>query len=91
MELVRPDGQLVNASRSQRAIAELQEQVQMLQVQVQHLRGHLAVVVAQTGGEQVVKLTDLREAYDIEAKPLEDESGIVWKSKKTPPKVAADA
>lgn len=91
-DLIRPDGQLVNGSRSQRHIAYLEDVVRNLSQQVHHLRSHLAVMIYQAGGSVTVTIDSLRDGYDLEAAATEDESAVVWSAtKKTPDDLAKES
>ena len=77
-DLYRADGRLFNGSASQRQIARLEEQNH-------HLRTHLAVIVARSGGSVVVPIEEMRLTYDISANASEDGTEITWTSVVHPP------
>jgi hypothetical protein len=77
-DLIRPDGQLVNGSRSQRTIAFLERRAMELANQVEHLKAMLAVITYNAGGTVSVPIVALRDDYKLEALPTEDETAIVW-------------
>jgi hypothetical protein len=83
-DLIRPDGQLVNGSRSQRQIAFLEARVLGLNEQVEHLKAMLAVLTYNAGGTVRIEMKALRESYKLEATPTDDEA-IVWTVKKKSP------
>lgn len=80
-DLIRPDGQLVNGSRSQRQIAFLEGRAMDLANQVAHLKAMLAVLTVQAGGSVSIPIEDLRVSYTLEAVPSPDEKAIVWTAK----------
>ncbi len=77
-DLIRPDGQLVNGSRSQRTIAFLEGRALDLASQVEHLRAMLAVLTVQNGGVVSIPVEDLKASYTLEATPSPDDKAIVW-------------
>lgn len=77
-DLIRPDGQLVNGSRSQRQIAFLESRALDLAAQVEHLRAMLAVLTYQAGGSVVIPIEDLKASYKLDAAPSADDKAIVW-------------
>lgn len=81
-DLIRPDGQLVNGSASQRQIAFLESRALDLASQVEHLRAMLAVLTVQGGGSVSIPIEDLKASYTLEAVPSADEKAIVWTAAK---------
>lgn len=88
-DLIRPDGQLVNGSRSQRTIAFLERRAVQLAEHVEYLKAMLAVLTYHAGGTVSIPIADLREDYKLEALPSADANAIVWTvTKKEKPLVA---
>lgn len=89
--LIRPDGELVNGSASQRRIAALQNVNDNLVQQVAHLKAHLAAIIVAHGGVEIIPVAALAEDYKIEVVVTEDQTGLIWtvtKEDKTPKELA---
>jgi hypothetical protein len=79
-DILRPDGQLVNGSASQRQIAALEQLLRNSAEQIQHLRAHIAVIAYNAGGSVSIQREDMAFAYDIELVISEDQKTLTWTS-----------
>ena len=91
MELVRPDGQLVNGSASQRAIAGLQQTIADLEGhltnerrEINHLRSHLAVMTYNAGGSVTLRVADVKHTYQVGITMSDDKATVTWTATRLP-------